>query len=119
MTHRFQIKKYSYKNPQNLFCSSQFGQRNKEVSNFNGNKVLKVLSLVLDASAKPSPGFVVGNNFWFGSRETCAYVNQKIPVELSDRYKSKTKSDLYYELSPFEVQWSVVYVKQESPLQGI
>ena len=90
----------------------------KKVSNIIGDKVLMVLSLVLDASAKPSSGFTIGNNFWFGSRKTCAYANQRIPVELSDQYKSKTKPGLYFDTSPFEVQWSVVYVKQESPLQG-
>jgi hypothetical protein len=82
------------------------------------NKILPICRLVLDASAKPVSGFLVGNNFWLGSQATCNYANKKISIELSDRFQRNAKSNLFSDIAPFEVEWKMIYAKHSSPLQG-
>lgn len=70
---------------------------------------------VLDASAKPASSFLLGNNFWFGSKSQCSYVNDEIVVSLSDKARN---SDLFQAVSPFEVEMKYVHAQHNSPLQG-
>lgn len=75
-------------------------------------------STVLDASAKPAPGFIIGNNFWLGSQDQCRYVNRKMSFHLSDRFKRSMKANLFNETAPFEVEMKIVHAKHFSPWQG-
>lgn len=73
---------------------------------------------MVDASAKPASGFFLGNNFWLGSRDQCNYVGKKIAVEISERFDRNMKSNLFSDISPFEVEMKFVFAEHDSPLQG-
>ena len=74
---------------------------------------------VVDASGSYSPGFVLGNNQWLGSRLLCENVASRYPlvINYSDRLVRTMAPHLLAAAAPFDVHYAVVYVKHRSPLQ--
>ncbi|KAJ6613713.1 hypothetical protein Bhyg_17720, partial [Pseudolycoriella hygida] len=72
---------------------------------------------VLDSSAKFEPGFILGNNFFLGSREECEMLQEKHYVTLSTRFLRNMKTNLVESVGPFDVEYNVVYAKHDSPWQ--
>ncbi|XP_013103772.1 nose resistant to fluoxetine protein 6 [Stomoxys calcitrans] len=72
---------------------------------------------VLDASGSKPPGFVFGQNFWFGSREACGAVRRPVGITLSDNYPRVMKQGIINDLAPFDMDYRVVYLKHRSPWQ--
>ena len=72
----------------------------------------------MDASAKPASGFILGNNLWSGFPNLCNYVDKKIDIQLSDRFKRNMKASIFDEISPFKVEMKIIHVKHYSPYQG-
>ncbi|XP_075168239.1 nose resistant to fluoxetine protein 6-like [Haematobia irritans] len=72
---------------------------------------------VLDASGSKPPGFVFGQNFWFGSREACGAVKRPVGITLSDNYPRVMKQGIINGIAPFDMDYRVVYLKHNSPWQ--
>jgi hypothetical protein len=75
------------------------------------------LTLVLDASAKKSSGFIVGNNHWLGSQFTCESVNSEILTSTTNQTKATNIADLLQTKAPINVAFKLVYAKHQSPFQ--
>ncbi|XP_063698043.1 nose resistant to fluoxetine protein 6-like [Culicoides brevitarsis] len=71
----------------------------------------------IDASAKPSSGFIWGNNFWFGSQKGCESLNKPLSLTLASHFPRITKSTLKDAVAPFPMKYFVVHAKHQSPWQ--
>lgn len=71
----------------------------------------------MDASAKPSSGFIWGNNMWIGSRRGCESLNKPLSLTLTNRFSRIMKPNLEREVSEFPVQFLVVHATHYSPWQ--
>lgn len=69
---------------------------------------------MLDASGRSEPGFIFGNNFWFGSRSQCELM--KIPkiVALTNYLHHE---NLTSEITNFPIEYRIVHVRHSSELQ--
>lgn len=71
----------------------------------------------MDASGRIEPAFVWGNNFWLGSKSSCARVHDPHPVRVDRRYHRNTMSNLTAIVAPMPITYRMVYAKHSSPLQ--
>jgi hypothetical protein len=71
----------------------------------------------LDSSGQLGPGFLLGNNHWFGSEKGCESVQAPLYVTLSNRFERLMKPDLIYSVAPFDMDYRMVYAKHYSPWQ--
>lgn len=74
---------------------------------------------VMDSSGVPKPGFVYGNNYWFGIQSQCKDMNNRDPLiliekEIMNNSKYRHVED---EFPPYEVKYFVAYFKHNSTLQ--
>nr|XP_050859870.1 nose resistant to fluoxetine protein 6-like isoform X1 [Vespula vulgaris]XP_050859871.1 nose resistant to fluoxetine protein 6-like isoform X1 [Vespula vulgaris]XP_050859872.1 nose resistant to fluoxetine protein 6-like isoform X1 [Vespula vulgaris]XP_050859873.1 nose resistant to fluoxetine protein 6-like isoform X1 [Vespula vulgaris]XP_050859874.1 nose resistant to fluoxetine protein 6-like isoform X1 [Vespula vulgaris]XP_050859875.1 nose resistant to fluoxetine protein 6-like isoform X1 len=74
---------------------------------------------VMDSSGIPKPGFVYGNNYWFGIQSQCKDVNNRDPLilvekEIMNNSKYRHVED---EFPPYEVKYFVAYFRHNSTLQ--
>lgn len=65
----------------------------------------------------PEPGFVLGQNFWFGSIRGCEAVQKPHRLTLSNRFQRFMHSDLLTSTAPFNIDYRMVYAEHRSPLQ--
>lgn len=72
---------------------------------------------MIDASAKPSSGFIWGNNFWLGSQKGCESLNNPLSITLASKFPRIMKSALVKSVSPFPVRYLVAHAKHKSPWQ--
>lgn len=74
-------------------------------------------STVMDASGRMEAAFVFGNNFWLGSKSSCARVTDPHPVRLDPRYQRSMLANLTAITAPMSITYRMVYAKHFSPLQ--
>ncbi|GAB0098619.1 nose resistant to fluoxetine protein 6-like [Sergentomyia squamirostris] len=72
---------------------------------------------LLDASGRIESGFVWGNNFWLGSKSSCARLSRPYPISLSDRYPRNSAPHLTDIAAPIPVIYRIIYVRHSSRLQ--
>ncbi|XP_059620324.1 nose resistant to fluoxetine protein 6-like [Phlebotomus argentipes] len=72
---------------------------------------------LLDASGRIESGFVWGNNFWLGSKSSCARLARPYPVSLSARFSRNNVPHLTDIAAPIPVIYRVIYVRHSSRLQ--
>lgn len=85
----------------------------KTVSSGIDSKEIWALKL-LDASGRSEPGFVFGNNFWFGSRSQCELMKDPKIVALTSYLHHE---NLTSEITNFPVEYRIVHVRHSSELQ--
>lgn len=73
--------------------------------------------LVQDLSGKPSPGFLWGNNFWLGARDSCTLMNDPPKIPLRPAASRKMIENVTDVRSVIEVEYRVLYVNHTSNLQ--
>lgn len=71
----------------------------------------------MDASGRIDTAFVWGNNFWLGSKSSCARVTDPHPVRVDQRYSRNTSPNLTSIVSPIPIAYRMIYAKHFSPLQ--
>lgn len=71
----------------------------------------------MDASGRIEAAFVFGNNFWLGSKSSCARVNDPHRVRTDPRYQRNTLDNLTAIVAPMSITYRMVYAKHFSPLQ--
>lgn len=71
----------------------------------------------MDASGRIDAAFVFGNNFWLGSKSSCARVTDPHPVRVDSRYARNTARNLTSVISPIPITYRMIYAKHFSPLQ--
>lgn len=74
-------------------------------------------STVMDASGRMEAAFVFGNNFWLGSKSSCARITDPHPVRLDPRYQRSMLANLTAITAPMSITYRMVYAKHFSPLQ--
>lgn len=74
---------------------------------------------LLDVSGTPGDGFLIGNNFWTGSRLGCDYINEKRTLPVSAKWKKNASlfRDPEFEYPPFDVQYYVARFTHNSTMQ--
>lgn len=72
---------------------------------------------MLDASGTRPSGFVVGQNFWLGSREACDASNRPLSITLSPQFPRQMHLGIVRDAAPIEMNYRVVYMKHNSPWQ--
>lgn len=72
---------------------------------------------VMDASGRIDAAFVYGNNFWLGSKSSCARVSDPHPIRVDNRYPRYTLPNLTDIVAPISITYRMVYAKHQSPLQ--
>lgn len=65
----------------------------------------------------PQPGFVLGQNFLFGSAAGCRAVEMANIVTISKRFKRYMDPKLLTKNAPIEVKYRMVYAEHQSPHQ--
>lgn len=65
----------------------------------------------------PQPGFVLGQNFLFGSAAGCQAVQSSNIVTISKRFKRYMDPNLLTKNAPIEVNYRMVYAEHQSPHQ--
>lgn len=71
----------------------------------------------MDASGRIDAAFVWGNNFWLGSKSSCARVTDPHPVRVDPRYPRNTLANLTAIVAPIPITYRMIYAKHFSPLQ--
>lgn len=71
----------------------------------------------MDASGRIDTAFVWGNNFWLGSKSSCARVSDPHPVRVDTRYHRNTLPNLTEIVAPISITYRMIYAKHFSPLQ--
>ncbi|XP_078044851.1 nose resistant to fluoxetine protein 6 [Augochlora pura] len=74
---------------------------------------------LLDTSGSPGDGFLIGNNFWSGSRLGCDFINDRRELPVSTRYKKNMSlfRDPELEYPPFDVRYYVARFTNNSTMQ--
>ncbi|XP_037954991.1 nose resistant to fluoxetine protein 6-like [Teleopsis dalmanni] len=72
---------------------------------------------VLDASGTKPSGFVFGQNFWLGSRESCNAAQNPVSITLSKNFERVMHFGIITERAPFDMNYGVVYLRHNSPWQ--
>lgn len=65
----------------------------------------------------PTPGFVLGQNFWIGSLEGCKAVQKPIRLTFSNRFERSVNVDIWSAKAPFDIDYRMVYAVHRSPWQ--
>lgn len=71
----------------------------------------------LDASGMPTPGFVLGHNFWMGSLRGCENVQSPPSLTISNRFERFMHSNLWSAAAPFDIGYRMIYAEHRSPWQ--
>lgn len=71
----------------------------------------------MDASATRPSGFVVGQNFWLGSREACEASNQPLSITLSPQFPRQMHPGIVKDTAPIDMNYRVIYMRHNSPWQ--
>uniref|UniRef100_A0ABM1JBE7 Uncharacterized protein LOC107073609 n=1 Tax=Polistes dominula TaxID=743375 RepID=A0ABM1JBE7_POLDO len=74
---------------------------------------------VIDASGRPTSGFIYGNNYWFGSKDQCEDVENRNPLSLSKEVLQNNSKyrPIEDEFPPFEVKYFVANIRHNSTMQ--
>lgn len=72
---------------------------------------------VLDASGRPDSGFVMGNNMWLGSRESCTFLNKPIKFYPAIKRERLSYPNVIEIASPLSVEYRVIYLRHMSKIQ--
>lgn len=65
----------------------------------------------------PQPGFVLGQNFLFGSAAGCRAVQRPNIVTISNQFKRYMDPNLLTNSAPIEVNYRMVYAEHQSLYQ--
>lgn len=73
--------------------------------------------LALDSSGMPTPGFVLGHNFWMGSFKGCENIRSPPSLTISNRFERFMHSNLWSASAPFDIGYRMIYAEHRSPWQ--
>lgn len=72
---------------------------------------------MIDSSGKENSGFMLGNNFWFGSRDECDMIENPDFVELNHKALRHSQKNIIGSKAPFTVKFWMVHAEYNTTNQ--